>query len=78
MNVIKNLKAKSYKNYTLEEMIIYVIIIFLIICCAMGIMISLLLSMFQSSILLLFLTIFFGFLEIFPTAVYLYISNKDP
>lgn len=77
MNIIKNLKAKSYKNYTLEEMIIYVVIIFLIACCVTGMTVSLLLSMFSSSILLLFLVIFLGFLGIFPTAIYLYISNKD-
>lgn len=76
MDIIKNLKEKSYKNYTLEETIIYVIIIFLISCFAIGIMVSILLAMFSGSILLLFLAIFFGFLEIFPTAIYLYINNN--
>lgn len=75
MNVIKNLKAKSYKDYTFKEMIIYVTIIFLMICCAIGIVTSWLLSAFASSIPLLFLALFFGFLEIFPTAIYLYIKK---
>lgn len=75
MNVIKNLKVKSYKDYTLGEMIIYVIIIFLMICCAIGIVTSWLLSAFSGSVPLLFLAIFFGFLEIFPTAIYLYIKK---
>ena len=78
MNVIKNLKAKSYENYTLEEMIIYVVIIFLIALCAIGVIMSWVYFMFYGSILLFFLTIFLGFLGIFPTALYLYINKKEP
>lgn len=77
MNVIKNLREKSHKDYTLGETIIYAVIIFLIICFAFGIMLSFLLSMFSHSILLFFLAIFFGILEIFPIAIYFYVNNNE-